>query len=135
MDRGRPPNYCGRVRSIFRRLTALLLCVSMMPGGVELIENIEHLIHDGHLAHMVAHDEHEDVASHEALEAEHGCTPVSHTCGCHTSVPVILPDDLELRAIVRVVLRERPPELEDHPVCRANAPPVPPPRARVHVTV
>ena len=118
------------MRLFFRKLLTFILCLSLMPGWMEVLENLEHLLHDGHLAHMVEHDEHEDVASHQALEAEHGCTPISHTCGCHTSVPVVLSDnDIDLESVAAVVLRDRPPGLEDHPVYRANAPPVPPPRA------
>lgn len=101
-----------------------------MPGWMEILENLEHLAHDGHLAHLVEHDEDEDVARHDALEAEHGCTPVSHNCGCHVSMPAILSeDDLDFSALAAVVLRERPQGLEEQPVNRANAPPIPPPRA------
>ena len=35
----------------------------------------------------------------------------------------------DLKAQIDVVLRDRPPGLVEHPVYRANAPPVPPPRA------
>jgi hypothetical protein len=119
------------VPTVPRRLLTLLLCISLMPGWTELLENLEHLAHDGHLAHLVGHDEGEDVAGHEALEAEHGCTPVRHTCGCHTSVPVILPDaPPDLVAMRVVALRQRPLPRHDTPIHRATAPPLPPPRTR-----
>ncbi len=120
--------------SLCRAFLTLALCITLMPGWVEVLENLEHLVHDGHLAHTEdhqAHDghDHQDVAAHEALEAEHGCTPMSHSCGCHISVPVILPDGLALDA-TRILLEEvRPPELLARMVNRANAPPVRPPIA------
>lgn len=120
----------GAVRASLRKLLTFLLCLSLTPGWMELLENLEHLLHDGHLAHVVEHNEHEDVATHDALEAEHGCTPVSHICGCHSSIPAVLPDDVDLaEAAIGVVVRDRLPGLVEHPVYRANAPPVPPPRA------
>ena len=118
------------MRTALRKLLTFMLCISLMPGWMELLENLEHLVHDGHLAHLVEHGEHEDVASHEALEAEHGCTPVSHTCGCHSSIPAVLPGDIDLAEMaIDVVLRDRPLGLVEHPLHRANAPPIPPPRA------
>ena len=113
----------------------LLMCVSLMPGWVEVLENIEHLVHDGHLAHTEDHEahdghDHEDVAAHEALEAleaEHGCTPMSHSCGCHVSVPVILADPPTFDPARRLVEDIRLPEFLARMVHRSNAPPVRPP--------
>jgi len=117
---------------MFRHLMTWLLCISLMPGWAEVLENIEHLVHDGHLAHTedhAAHDghDHEDVAAHEALEAEHGCTPMSHSCGCHVSVPVILADGLTFDPSRKPVEDIRLPEFLTRMVHRANAPPVRPP--------
>lgn len=96
---------------------------------MEVLENLEHLVHDGHLAHGMGHNEGEDVALHDALEAEHGCTPISHTCGCHSSVPAILPDHVDPGLPGNVVVSQRLQAQQGHPLHRANAPPVPPPRA------
>lgn len=121
-----PVRYAPIVPRFIRGLLTLALCISLMPGWTEVLENLEHLVHDGHLAHRVEHNQSEGTASHKALEAEHG----SHTCGCHFSVPILLPDnDLDFGSRATVVLRERPPGLDDLPVHRANAPPVPPPGA------
>ena len=120
------------MRTKFRQLITLFLCLSLMPGWVELIENIEHLAHDGHLAHAAQHDHgiNDSEAGHEALEAEHGCTPVSHNCPCHTSVPGVLPSHAQLAGNDGTTIdRDRPMGRVDHPVHRANAPPIPPPRA------
>lgn len=114
---------------ILRHFLTLCLVLSLTPGSMELLENLEHLIHDGHLAHVVSHDEDEDVAAHDALDAEHGCTPMTHTCGCHTSVPVLLSYEMDLDMVIAVVtMREGQFGLQDHILRPANAPPRPPPR-------
>ncbi len=111
----------------------LLMCISLMPGWVEILENIEHLVHDGHLAHTEDHEahdghDHEDVAAHEAIEAEHGCTPMSHSCGCHVSVPVLLTENDTVDLVRRLVVDDHHlPEFLSRMVHRANAPPVRPP--------
>jgi hypothetical protein len=120
------------MRRVLRTLLTLLMCVSLTPGWVELLENLEHLVHDGHLAHTEDHlahagHDHEDSSAHEALEAEHGCTPMSHSCGCHVSVPVVLPQEFSLEAIRRNADVQRLPEFLARMVHRANAPPVRPP--------
>lgn len=118
------------MRSVPSQFLKLLLCLLLMPGWTEVIENVEHVLHDGHPAHFVEHDDGEDEARHDDLEAEHGCTPVSHTCPCHASIPAILSDCLTIpRVHWTATLRDRPPTLTQHPMHRANAPPVPPPRA------
>ena len=127
---GASNGYARKVPLLLRQLVTFVLVLSLMPGWMELLENLEHLAHDGHLAHLMDHGEDEDVASHDALEAEHGCTPISHNCGCHSSIPVLVPDDpLRFAAAAVVVMRERPQGLEERLVNRANAPPIPPPRA------
>lgn len=118
------------MRVLFRQLLLLVLCVTLTPGWMELVENVEHLVHDGHLAHQGAHDDDQHVAAHDALEAEHGCTPVSHICGCHASIPALLPaDGTPLAPRRSAALAKRPAGIDDRPVHHANAPPVPPPRA------
>lgn len=117
---------------VLRQLLVFLLCISLMPGWVEVLENLEHLVHDGHLAHAddhAAHDghDHEEAAAHEALEAEHGCTPLRHSCGCHSSAPAILPERLALVTGPHVLEEIRPPDFLARLVQRANAPPVRPP--------
>jgi len=110
-----------------KRLLSYLMVLSIFPGWMELLENLEHLVHDGHLAHMSHEHEHDE--AHEALGAEHSCTPVQHHCGCHTSIPVVLMVEAELPERWSAVLKQRPQELVDGPLTRANAPPTPPPRA------
>lgn len=116
-------------RPILRRLLALLLALALLPGWAELVENVEHLLHDGHLAHSEVHELAQ--ASEDAHETtdEHGCTPVSHHCGCHMSVPGVLADsDLTIGAppmsMDRLALA-----LEGRLLERAQAPPTPPPNA------
>jgi len=117
---------------LLRSLLLGFLCLSLLPGWAEALENLEHLVHDGHLAHAVVHEaheghEHEDRVAHQALEAEHGCTPMSHTCGCHTSLPAILPELLALDAVGEPLGAERPTELVPRRAWRVTAPPTRPP--------
>jgi len=114
-----------RWRAILRRLIAIALAVSMMPGLGELVENLEHLLHDGHLAHGEAHEAVAEVEQH-AENTEHGCTPFSHHCGCHSNVPLILEDAVEVQTKFVWVPEKRPTHTEEHPPSRANAPPTPP---------
>jgi hypothetical protein len=112
-----------------RQLLMFVLVLSLSPVMPELIENIEHIVHDGHLAHFAHHDEGEDEV-HAAIEAEHGCTPMNHNCGCHVSVPIILTDT---PVVDPPQLSYLPTTLNaarsSGPLTRANAPPVPPPTA------
>lgn len=112
-----------------RLFATLLVCISMLPGWMEIVENLEHLVHDGHLAHLSDHDGDEELANHQAIEAEHGCTPTNHTCACHTSVPVLLSDAFALSSRSGRLVNARPPSLRVALLHRANAPPVPPPLA------
>lgn len=115
---------------LVRQLVTLLLCISLMPGWVEVLENVEHLLHDGHLAHHGDHaaDVHAD--SHDALAAEHGCTAMAHLCPCHSSMPAVLRAEHDpVTRTARATRDVRPLGARDDPVQRANAPPVPPPRA------
>ena len=110
-----------------RQLLLFLLTLSLLPGWVELLENLEHLVHDGHLAHLSVHDD--DEAKHRSFEVEHGCTPMHHSCPCHASSPALLPDEFDLSVAWLAHLRSRPPAYDPRLVTRANAPPVPPPTA------
>lgn len=114
---------------MFRQILTLVLIVSLMPGLGEILENVEHLLHDGHLAHATSHERDEHTAGHDTLIAEHGCTPVSHICPCHISVPAILPRELMLVQVAGFQVQTRAIVTEQYPVTRANAPPVPPPLA------
>lgn len=70
------------------RLLVLLTAVSILPGWPELLENLEHLLHDGHLAHSAQHDEAAE-GTHAEID-EHGCTPMQHLCACHVSMQALL---------------------------------------------
>jgi hypothetical protein len=117
------------MRHALRQLLTFVLVLSLMPGFGELLENGEHLLHDGHLAHTSSHEGEEHTAGHEALAAEHGCTPVTHMCPCHVSIPALVPDKFELVPIVSAAVQAGAIESEQRPVTRANAPPVRPPIA------
>ncbi|HHO51716.1 MAG TPA: hypothetical protein ENK18_12785 [Deltaproteobacteria bacterium] len=110
-----------------RQLLFFLLALSLLPGWSEMLENLEHLVHDGHFAHLSIHDG--DEVGHPSIEIEHGCTPLRHSCPCHTSLSALLPDDLDLSLARAVHLRGQPPTYDRRLITRANAPPVPPPTA------
>ncbi|MCP3960121.1 MAG: hypothetical protein GY719_19930 [bacterium] len=76
-----------RLSSIWLSKTcALVLCLAMMPGAIELVENAAHLVNEGHLAHAAG-----DGDRHEPAGPEHGCTPIFHFCGCHASLTFLGP--------------------------------------------
>lgn len=67
---------CGR-----SKICSLFLVLALMPGTFEIMENIVHFVTEGHLAHLTADADH-----HDPSGSEHGCTPIFHACGCHTSL-------------------------------------------------
>jgi len=100
-----------------------------LPGLPELVESIEHLVHDGHLPHSEQHAVDQHAESHQGLDEEHGCTPIAHRCGCHVSAPAILASgDTEVSPPFAPDGR-RPTWVEDEPTNWANAPPTRPPIA------
>ncbi|MFT5679910.1 MAG: hypothetical protein ACI8RZ_000815 [Myxococcota bacterium] len=115
-------------RPILRKLLSLLLILTLLPGWGELIESAEHLIHDGHLPHSTSHEETASIEEH-AADTEHGCTPTSHHCECHQSVPVLpssAPPQLSPR--IEVVVLSWAPR-RDTLISRVDIPPTPPPLA------
>jgi hypothetical protein len=78
----------SRLGRAFRAVLCALLVLGLLPGSHELVENLVHLAHDGHLAHSEVH---ESVAESEHCEpdAEHGCTPLSHQCACCISLAAL----------------------------------------------
>ena len=114
------------MRRLLRLLVALFLLVGLMPGGSEVLENLEHVIHDGHLAHGEAHLEEEE---HGDASDEHGCTPMMHMCGCHASLAALPVVDLPELSAPRSEAALSPIGTDDRPLARATAPPTPPPNA------
>ena len=119
-----------RLRHLLRQLCTMLLVLSLVPGLGELVESAEHVLHDGHLPHSEQHDLAAGEESHSRDETpEHGCTPMSHHCGCHVSSPATLPS-AQLPARVDQLLAARlHPHRDRALVSCANAPPTPPPIA------
>jgi hypothetical protein len=119
-----------RLRLLLRKLLTLFLVVSLLPGLPEIVESLEHLLHDGHMPHSEQHESEKYAESHDqGLDEEHGCTPMSHNCGCHMSVLGILADgSLEIGRPI-LMPEARPFGTDSTPISRANAPPTPPPIA------
>lgn len=112
---------------LFRQLLVFLMVLSLTPGVAEFLENVEHILHDGHLAHSTHSDDEVHTAS---VDAEHGCTPMSHSCGCHSSMPAVLSESPTVQPQrLAAELESRSPGDVARLVSRANAPPVPPPTA------
>ena len=67
-----------------KRLPSLWVCVLLLwafvPGLGECIENVVHLVAEGHLAHAAPAGD-----SHAPTGPEHGCTGTFHLCSCCTS--------------------------------------------------
>jgi hypothetical protein len=76
--------YFADMRAWRLRICALVLALATLPGAVESLENLCHLVARGHSAHALA--AHGD--RHEA-GPEHGCTPTFHFCGCHASLVIL----------------------------------------------
>jgi hypothetical protein len=114
------------VSRFLRLLVALFVLFGLIPGGGEIFENLEHVIHDGHLAHV---EDHLDEADHGAASDEHGCTPMMHTCGCHASLSALPGLDALALAPPHSDEAPSPVALDDRPLARATAPPTPPPNA------
>jgi len=70
---------------VVRNILLLALAFSMSPGLVELAEDSVNIALDGHSDH----EEGEDACP------EHGCTPLSHHCGCCTSIAVTVAPDVD----------------------------------------
>lgn len=116
------------LRLLLRRLITMLVVVSLLPGLSEVLETVEHLIHDGHMPHSEQHEQTQLSEGH-TVDVEHGCTTMAHQCACHTSMPAILADATPEPARRVVALTRRPLAAEETPLSRANAPPTPPPIA------
>jgi len=59
-----------------RPYIAFLAIYCMIPGAGEIVENVVHLVENGHTAHAL------NDADHERQGAEHGCSGTSHVCSC-----------------------------------------------------
>ena len=68
----------------FGLVFALLLALA--PGLGEVVENVLHLVTEGHPAHAQGHGD-----EHAARSPEHGCTGTFHFCSCHGSATGLKP--------------------------------------------
>lgn len=92
-----------------------------------MLENLVHLLHDGHLAHSGTH---EITADTERClsDLEHDCTPLAHHCDCCVSIaglpdrpePIALPAGPHARPLLRPLSDRAPPALTQEP---PNPPP------------
>ncbi len=73
------------MRSWRTRICALLVALAMMPGAFEALENAVHLVTEGHFAHAESHGD-----RHTPAGPEHGCTPMFHSCACHSGLACLI---------------------------------------------
>lgn len=130
---GRSPRKRRSANPLARALSALRACLfalgvaGLLPGSHELLENLVHLLHDGHLAHSEAHDIEASVERCSA-DTEHDCTPLDHHCACCVSLAalpeppraVLLPEPGATSSLGRPFGQPPPPQ-------RALDPPYHPP--------
>ena len=86
----------GAMNVWLAKTCAFALAIVIMPGALELLENVGHLVAEGHLAHAAASGDHQEPSG-----SEHGCTPIFHSCGCHASLVFVgaqTPPTIGLRA-------------------------------------
>ena len=60
-----------------------ILVYAMAPGAGETVENVLHLLSEGHAAHELAD------AEHAPRGDEHGCSGTFHLCHCHSSTAFV----------------------------------------------
>lgn len=77
----------GRPVRALRAALLLVVAIGITPGAAEIVEVLEHVVHDGHLPHGAEHSEAASDEEHGTND-EHGCTPTAHHCGCCASLPV-----------------------------------------------
>ena len=80
----------GRLLRALRSVLLILAVFGLTPGATELVEAVEHVVHDGHLPHSAEHAATADAEEHDTSD-EHGCTPTAHHCGCCLSLPATAP--------------------------------------------
>ena len=90
-------------RAPLTRALSLLLVLQMTPSVWEAVENVVHLVVEGHAAHEIADSDHRPEGT------EHGCSGPYHVCFCHqttsflpsVAVPFMATADDPLRAEFR----------------------------------
>ncbi|MFZ5479470.1 MAG: hypothetical protein ACOZNI_22080 [Myxococcota bacterium] len=109
------------LRRLLRTLVLLLAVIGLCPGVSELVENLGELAEHGHFAHEVAE-------APARAHAEHGCTAMSHGCGCHASSPA-LPTVAPVLPVPGWQSTARPHHADLRGPARSTPPPVRPPIA------
>jgi hypothetical protein len=92
------------------KLCALFLALALVPGAVEILESAVHLVREGHLAHAAPDGDHHDPGG-----PEHGCTPISHLCGCHASLSFVHPKSSPRIVLRASLFREAPAPVAEPP--------------------
>lgn len=68
-----------------RRIAAVLALFVVLPGAGEALENVVHLVAQGHSAHAGGTSD-----GHQPPGREHGCNGVFHLCHCCPAASAVL---------------------------------------------
>jgi hypothetical protein len=68
-----------------RRIAAVLALFVVFPGAGEALENVVHVVAQGHVAHAGGTSD-----RHQPPGREHGCTGAFHLCHCCPSASAVL---------------------------------------------
>ena len=68
-----------------RRIAAVLALFVVLPGAGEALENVVHLVAEGHSAHADGTSD-----RHQPPGREHGCSGAFHLCHCCPSASAVL---------------------------------------------
>lgn len=81
---------------MLRVLVSLVLLLGITPGAGELLET-------------AIGAEHAEGAGGEQARQEHGCTPVTHACGCHAAAPATMAIAVDVEAVAPTSRELDPP--------------------------
>lgn len=124
-----------RSSAVLRWLAMVLVIAGLLPGAHELLEVVEHVLHDGHLPHSAAHaavaaeEDHPDDACGDGC-GEHGCTPTQHLCPCCPSLAAAMAPQWPPLPVAPGAPRSVTEAIfcrDERLRTRATSPPVPPP--------
>lgn len=85
------------------KILLVLLIVLLVPGALEVVENLWHLCLKGHVAHAV-----DAGADHAPKGQEHGCNGTFHFCSCCQSLSSAVPIVVTLVSRPMPLRRARP---------------------------
>jgi hypothetical protein len=106
------------------RWLTFLVVLTITPCASEIVETVAHAVSDGDYVHA------ENSHHRSGPGAEHGCTPLFHSCGCHgsslTVISTAAPRGSNRLPLCRAALAGPPDRAHGR---GSEPPPLPPPIA------